>query len=834
MIPTTFRFRLLVVSVSLAAFLSASVISAGSIPDRTSPVIIDISSLTNFFNTLPPDEKDEQLRDWAAHGLKRSLALTPTEDIPIRHPSMKDTQPGEVSAGRVFPLSAREWAVVLSKDLPLSKPLIGGLVDRKYAETNSLPEAISLYSYDYKPSTSSIGITYEGTIDPREVFTSEYGYHSATVATLPELSTFMEQIDDIVMIQWRSKSLVLGGRKYTQDSRRSLTVEEIAALYQAYNLPTDRKGYEAFIGEQYAEMLRTDKQLRDSLRGGSQKKSDVLAKIRQQFPPPPAAPRDMSIGFSLDIHQDYTSIAKELEWLSQAPELIQAKNLAFAPNLADLSRTAQRIRARRDISPLLDLRRRYSRSEKLRDKIIDDILHDIVKIHSYQAARYDGQLQGTRAGMVLFYTDLLAKLWAMDYNGSTSEISVKGFRSMPQISLPKLYWEDFARVSKTRLWFGLRLEGFDVYGNKALFQPVATHVYSASSDPLTPGKESPPNYNSKEFLGWWDRHYEALAEHEPGYHKLNQIQKWSCIIMMLKEKRSDVLGFLLRVPVARDLDFETWIRDNPTLKTKLSIPFLDKRRYGRRTECLPLLSSEAFPLMGGYSLLSGGVSLATRKDILAKLHKHDNKPAPARRASKGSPTPDPVPVAGPAVAPKKPSVSRPQAIGAPPLQVAPAPPHKPRAVATAQPERPPLAPVKAPASRNSQQAPIAKRGAERPENKEEVITLTWRKSPSIAVIDFVTALAALQQANIQANKGEAIFSGVPEIQSVVRIQEWHTYLVKTASMNDAWIYLRVNPPKPGEYPAKAAGSLPEADIFCARQVTAAYAQKLAAGKVVVR
>lgn len=61
-----------------------------------------------------------------------------------------------------------------------------------------------------------------------------------------------------------------------------------------------------------------------------------------------------------------------------------------------------------------------------------------------------------------------------------------------------------------------------------------------------------------------------------------------------------------------------------------------------------------------------------------------------------------------------------------------------------------------------------------------------------------------------------------------------TYLVKTSALKEMWIYLRVNPSNVAEYPAVAAGSFAEADIFCARLVSAADAQKLANGMQVIR
>src|SRR5262249_22101789 len=47
--------------------------------------------------------------------------------------------------------------------------------------------------------------------------------------------------------------------------------------------------------------------------------------------------------------------------------------------------------------------------------------------YRFQAARYDGMLQGTEAGMVLFYTDLLAKIWSMNYLDSAPVDAIEEF-----------------------------------------------------------------------------------------------------------------------------------------------------------------------------------------------------------------------------------------------------------------------------------------------------------------------------------------------------------------------------------------------------------------------
>ena len=328
---------------------------------------------------------------------------------------------------------------------------------------------------------------------------------------------------------------------------------------------------------------------------------------------------------------------------------------------------------------------------------------------------------------------------------------------------------------------------------------LPTRVYAASFDPLKPGRETQPNYQSREFLGWWDAHYEAIADYEPAYHRLNEIQKWSALFVVLKEQGDQSLGFLQAVPVTRDLDFAAWSRNNASLKSRIDIPFLDRRRYGRTTECLPLLTSRDYRLMGANHIMSGGVSLASRQEIMAKLHEHDAAPrqsatAPARR--------------GPATARGG--------------QKGEKPPERTGGQATSG----GTAKTTGPESTGY--------GTFRAEQRPRTVKLTWERSPSVVMADLVNALAARQQSNPRAYRGEGIFSGLPGVESVVRVKAGSAYLVKTRGTGDGWIYLSLNPAQPSGYPARAAADFPEADIFCARIVTGAAARKLAAGKAVVR
>lgn len=238
------------------------------------------------------------------------------------------------------------------------------------------------------------------------------------------------------------------------------------------------------------------------------------------------------------------------------------------------------------------------------------ILNYAKKNFSYQHARYDGELQGTEVGMVLFYTDLLAKLWSIDYTNSTPR-NIKDLIPMPDIRLSPIYTAD-SQALKTRLWFGTQDKGFQTFdgGQKLAFSRQATRLFAKSSNPYTPTNEVEANMLSSLFLNWWDNHFEEVAQHEPQYQRLNEIMKWSSIVGWLNDaEKGDALAFLQNVTVKRDNRFLGWAEKNTDLKFKNweQLGFYPDNYKGSKTEALPLLRSRPLAIGG---ILQGGVSLA--------------------------------------------------------------------------------------------------------------------------------------------------------------------------------------------------------------------------------
>ncbi|MCA9643643.1 MAG: hypothetical protein KC492_23250 [Myxococcales bacterium] len=240
--------------------------------------------------------------------------------------------------------------------------------------------------------------------------------------------------------------------------------------------------------------------------------------------------------------------------------------------------------------------------------------------HETQCARYDGPLDGTRVGMVLFYTDVMAKIWAAtDYAGSAPAEFVPGFRSGPRLGryIPSEYEEESRALPSTRIWFGLRDDRLarDADEHTLSFAPIVTRVYTAGSNPLVPGAESTADESSRQVYGWWDRHYASVADHEPQFHLQNQIMKWSVITAALAER--DVVRSLGQVPVDHTQRFDRYVNDTDGLRYQGPFRLLPDRPSARGTECMERLQSYGFDAFGGehrYNI-TGGVSLVGRRSL---------------------------------------------------------------------------------------------------------------------------------------------------------------------------------------------------------------------------
>ncbi len=251
---------------------------------------------------------------------------------------------------------------------------------------------------------------------------------------------------------------------------------------------------------------------------------------------------------------------------------------------------------------------------------LGSFLFDIKALNSYQKGRYDGYLQGTEVAMTLFYTDLLMKLWSFDYKNTAPQM-ISGFYPETNYKIALTHYKAEILNSSTRSWLAFNDDAVRHHSNEIYFSHISTKIYNASSNDLKPGEEVEANYSSKRFANWWNRNYDVVANYEPEFLRLNQIQKWTHLSFWLKNiGKLSWLDNSSQVHT-RDLEFDKWYYNNDKTKLKPPIAFLSSQDLNEKTECLSIINSN--PFMGytnSYMIgrFSGGVSLPNKSTFLAK------------------------------------------------------------------------------------------------------------------------------------------------------------------------------------------------------------------------
>ncbi len=491
-------------------------------------------------------------------------------------------------------------ALVPTEDAAARERSLAAIADDARKNTGKIPTAMVVFEYSLDADNDSAMVTRLPDVNASRLFEAGSGYHQARIATEGDLKGFLQTVHDLTYVGIEDGQLVLGGRS-TGGRPEDISVDDVAALWQS----------SAFLKKTKDELAAFDAKWRDATYRTEEEKQQLeqqykaeRAELERSIP---VERRVESSGFSLDPSFDFEGLGGFLE---ANRRLIQSASGASDEEFDNIEDGLRNQKSDAFYNFLDSLNQNH------KAQLAEDI-NEAARKYGLQSARYDGSLQGTQVGMTLFYTDLLAKLKALDF---WRNASVEDFTPLTRVSLSRVFDADVQEHSATRLWFGTLDRGFQQSDNSMIFAHQGTRIYAASANVYTPGKEVEPNAESAQFLGWWNNHYEEVAQVEPQYERLNQIMKWSVAIQWL-EKRGEFgqLGFLANVGVDRSNWFPDWAAKNPRLKFKEwnRVQFFPRGYKGTKTETLPLLKSDAFKTHGNRFVVRGGVSLAN-EEILAR------------------------------------------------------------------------------------------------------------------------------------------------------------------------------------------------------------------------
>jgi hypothetical protein len=560
--------------------------------------------------------------------------------------------------------------------------------------------------YDLDDTTATAALTRRADIDYAALFSPAYGYFERDVAGASDLAAFMARVDDLTASTKTASGLILGGRKAFGQPRRQITVEEVAAVWQAeHKIQAALAAFDAHVQN---EVNAFNREWSGRTYRTSYERSQLEAQQeeqRTQLEEKVAVERASlklinGSGFSLDPTYDFDTLVTQVSDLQNAvaalPRGPQSTDdnlvmvLAAMTDSAAMAAIEKGLKEHHNLNALLDAlagplpsstAKKQTREKKTTlnpdltlgldlkkllsglnlqhsldsptlnatTEIVNGLkAHDIVpllvvqdrmqhlagsnpaagffanllryfeKENKFQAARYDGDLQGTQAGMVLFYTDLLAKISVIDFLNSAPTAAIPGFVDGPSVPRSRIYDTENRELNAGRLWFGQSDLGFQLTPSRdsVLFARVATRVYSAGHNPLNPGVETETSVGLGTPIAWWNDHYEEIARFEPEYDQLNEIMKWSVILGWLNDSHNgDKLGFLADVPVDRSQRLPTWAAHHPELRFNQwdKIRFMPPGYKGTSTEAMPILYGASFDVNGIEYWLEGGVSLAPKQ-----------------------------------------------------------------------------------------------------------------------------------------------------------------------------------------------------------------------------
>src|SRR5205823_4126485 len=133
------------------------------------------------------------------------------------------------------------------------------------------------------------------------------------------------------------------------------------------------------------------------------------------------------------------------------PEL---QSLLAFPNTSDELQLVQQGLAKHDVVPLLRVTETLRRHDDALAQRWGLALREVARAYSFQQARYEGDLQGTEVGMNLFYTDLLTKLWALDYKKTAPVQHITEFPTLAHLRSEIINSQGRGEPSSSRIWLG--------------------------------------------------------------------------------------------------------------------------------------------------------------------------------------------------------------------------------------------------------------------------------------------------------------------------------------------------------------------------------------------
>ena len=574
--------RLTIVWITVGVLL-ASVSCTGRPADRVeNPTVISYAGAASRLSGLEPAEVEEQLRDWTRTGLASHLELDTArlrdafyDTVPVRDLAFADLSRQSTGPGRALFDGRDVLHVLVPRGDPHEARTIGLLLDQHRSDAGADPQQVQIHHYQISSGTQTIGLTHEKPAPTSEV-RSAHGFVTMRVDETKGLTDFLAQTRHLSWLEVRGSEIWAGGWNWPDVPGAPLDFEDVSVLQRGYLQPASesRPGF--------------------SLDPGPPTTREDIAAVLPDLRP--------ELADRLSTNNWKGSRFGSAERFATAVDTGLSDQLPPAL-LAELGLPSDRAQLWA-LSLLLAGKRAYSQ------------------------ARYEGQLEGTEVGMTLFYNDYMAKYWVHGVGTGVPTKAVGGFIPNSDAMIPWSHCSDAGPQPESgRLWFGQNESGFAFDNDRVSIGAQATRLFARSDG--EGGTEIERSFAFGRGLRWWDQHYQAVADYEPQYQRLDQIMRWSGALDWLTSTTGVTLPQLDDAAIRSDLRFKDWYAQHSELRERSEIEFVTPPSATQ--EAILAKPSKVYENCG-ISWISGGVSLGDVIQRKGGRSYHADLPEPVRRA----------------------------------------------------------------------------------------------------------------------------------------------------------------------------------------------------------
>lgn len=577
-------WRRLAVLILTVGVLLASVSCTGRPAEKIEdPTVVSYAGAASRLSGLEPAEAEEQLRDWARTGLASYLELDTArlrdatyDTVPVRDLAFADLSRQPTGPGRMLYDGRGVLHVLVPRGDPHEARTIGLLIDQHRSDADADPQQVQVHHYQINPGAQAIELTHAKPGTTSEV-RSARGFVTMRIDETRGLTDFLAQTRHLSWLEVRGTEIWAGGWNWPDVPAAPLDVEDISVIQRGYLQPPS----------EFRPAFSLDP-------GPLQTRDDILAVL--------------------------PGLRPEL-----ADRLI-SRDWRGSPFTADELANVVHDALWDNIPPPAALAEAGLPSDRTQLWALYLLVSDRP---AYSQARYDGRLEGTKVGMTLFYTDYVAKSWAHSGVGTgVPTQAVAGFVPNSNAVTP---WSQCAGPERPnleygRLWFGQNESGFAFNRDRVNIGALATRLFSRSEE--KGGTEVEPSFEIGRGMRWWDQHYQAVADYEPQYQRLDQIMRWSGALEWLISQTPAGLPQLDDGAIRSDLRFKDWYTQHGELRQRSQIEFVTPP--SAQQEAIRQAPSAVFENCG-IPLIAGGVSLG---DIIQRKDGrsfHADLPEPVRR-----------------------------------------------------------------------------------------------------------------------------------------------------------------------------------------------------------